>query len=589
MPLFMLWFHRKFLVFTIVLFSLVDGLAQERTAIGHLVQDALHERKQGNYKVSSLLLDSALVIAKNLNDLEAIGEIQTAQGVVKMYQSNYADALRNFQNGLAIRQELNDSSLLAESYNYIAAVHHSQSNLTTAAKYYEYALALTEGRGTRRETGVLYNNLGSLHEDLKEFDVALDYHQQSMRIWESIPDSSWIQIALIHQGMCYQEQGNIPKAMELFTKSYELSQKLGNRIQVMYASLSLGLIHKDLKAYQDALSWCSLSYDLSIEDRNYEFQQRAADCLAEVYESLKDPLRALQYYKLASQIQDSVFSQEKTKELTQLEMNYQFERQQLADSLEFLTTSLKQEKKISNQRIGMVAIGCTTFLILLLALVVYFGKRKSDALLLNILPAEVAEELKETGTSKARRLENVTVLFTDFKGFTSMSEVLSPEELVAEIHYCFSAFDAILGKYQVEKVKTIGDAYMAAGGIPTPKIDNAKDVVRAAIEIRDFMKQRAEELAAKGKQAFEMRIGIHTGTVVAGIVGTKKFQYDIWGDAVNTAARMESSGMEGMINVSQSTYEIIQKDFHCISRGKIKAKGKGEMEMYFVELKELSF
>jgi len=213
-------------------------------------------------------------------------------------------------------------------------------------------------------------------------------------------------------------------------------------------------------------------------------------------------------------------------------------------------------------------------------------RERSDSLLLNILPAEIAEELKEKGSSDAKEFDLVTILFTDFKGFTQASEKLTAKELVEEIDTCFKYFDSICGKYNIEKIKTIGDAYMAAGGLPVPFEGSVKNTILAALEMSEFIKVRKIQKEREGKIPFEMRLGLHTGPVVAGIVGIKKFAYDIWGDTVNTASRMESSGAPGQINISQVTYEIVKDDpdFRFTSRGKIQAKGKGEMEMYFVEL-----
>jgi class 3 adenylate cyclase len=209
-------------------------------------------------------------------------------------------------------------------------------------------------------------------------------------------------------------------------------------------------------------------------------------------------------------------------------------------------------------------------------------KNMSDELLRNILPDKIAEELKTKGSAEARLIDGVTVLFTDIRGFTKFSEALSPRELVAEIHECFSAYDRIVQKYNVEKIKTIGDSYMAAGGLPLPNKTHASDVVKAAIEIQQFMLDLKQKRMAAGKPYLEIRLGINSGPVVAGIVGVKKFAYDIWGDTVNTASHMEKSGEVGKINISGATYQLVKDEFPCEHRGKIAAKNKGMIDMYFV-------
>ncbi len=208
-------------------------------------------------------------------------------------------------------------------------------------------------------------------------------------------------------------------------------------------------------------------------------------------------------------------------------------------------------------------------------------KKKSDDLLLNILPEDIATELKQTGYTKPRSYEIATVMFTDFENFTSKSEKLSPEELVNIIDTCFKKFDEIITKYNIEKIKTIGDAYLCVSGLPDANDHSAVNVVKAAIEIIDFIYSYHQN--ANENSYFDIRIGIHTGPLVAGVVGDKKFAFDIWGDTVNTASRMEQNSEPNKINISQSTYELIKESFHCEFRGKRAAKNKGMIEMYFVE------
>lgn len=210
-------------------------------------------------------------------------------------------------------------------------------------------------------------------------------------------------------------------------------------------------------------------------------------------------------------------------------------------------------------------------------------QKKADDLLLNILPAPIAKELKANGKAKARKFNDVSVLFTDFKNFSGIAESMSPVDLVDELDHCFKGFDYIISQYpSIEKIKTIGDAYMCASGL-NGKLHKADELVRAALEMQTFLTEYKLDRMSKGRRFFEARIGIHSGPVVAGIVGFNKFAYDIWGDTVNLASRMESNGTAGRVNISTSTYNKVRHMFKCEHRGKISAKNLGQVDMYFVE------
>jgi len=255
-----------------------------------------------------------------------------------------------------------------------------------------------------------------------------------------------------------------------------------------------------------------------------------------------------------------------------------------------------QELKVQKQRNVIYGTIFSTVLLFLLVMGVFNRyrfmkktkqiiekeKNKSDDLLLNILPEETALELKQHGKVKAKSYDSVTVLFTDFKGFTSYAQNLKPEVLVKSVDFYFSKFDEIMEKYGLEKIKTIGDAYMCAGGLMISSQNHAKRMVQAAFEIVNFVSS-TKLVQPEGITCFDVRIGINTGPVVAGVVGTKKFAYDIWGDTVNVAARMESNSEPGMINVSEDTYDLIKDVYDCEYRGEIEAKNKGHLKMYFVK------
>ena len=209
-------------------------------------------------------------------------------------------------------------------------------------------------------------------------------------------------------------------------------------------------------------------------------------------------------------------------------------------------------------------------------------KEKTEALLANVLPKNTASEIMEKGKATKIKYNFVTVLFSDIQGFTRIAEEMNPEILIDELDKFFFYFDSVVEKFGIEKIKTIGDAYMCAGGIPEKNRTNPVEVILAALEMKGYMKRLKETSELEGMKYWDIRVGIHTGTVVAGVVGQKKLSYDIWGDTVNTASRMESSGEAGKINISGTTYEFVKEFFTCEYRGKMPVKYKGELEMYFV-------
>jgi adenylate cyclase len=277
--------------------------------------------------------------------------------------------------------------------------------------------------------------------------------------------------------------------------------------------------------------------------------------------------------------------------------------EKLLDSIAYAQDRQEQELEIQKGRnFRNILISIASFALALAGLVFYRFKenqkqkrllegknrlieeerQRSDELLLNILPAPIAHELKQNGKAKAQRYERASVLFTDFVDFTSVSEKLSPEQLVNELDTYFKAFDFIISQYKLEKIKTIGDAYMCASGL-SDRISTPIAIVRAALEIQQFLNEMKVEKMRNGEPYFEARIGISTGPVVAGVVGVNKFAYDIWGDTVNVAARVQEACESGRINISAETYREIQYSFRCIYRGRIAAKNKGNIDMYYVE------
>ncbi len=402
-------------------------------------------------------------------------------------------------------------------------------------------------------------------------------------------------------GNIYKDKGKTAKALEYYYSSLKIQKEIKDKAGLAHTLINIGSLYQEQSKSLQALEYCKKGLDLAEEIGALGEQRNSCQCLYDAYKALGKGNEALVYIEKIQMIDDSLNSAETNEKLQQME----FDKQMLADSLanvkaDNLVENAHREEVRKKNSTRNILIGGALLLLLIAGgiysrlhytrkakAVIETEKDRSNNLLLNILPADIAEELKIHGKAEARDFDMVSILFTDFKGFTSASEKMSAKDLVANINHCFEAFDGICEKYKVEKIKTIGDAYMAAGGLPVPTEDSIKNTVLAALEMQHFITQLHQEKEAKGEHAFEMRVGIHTGPVVAGIVGVKKFQYDIWGDTVNTAARIESNGDVGKVNISQATYEFLKDDpdFTFESRGKIEAKGKGEIAMYFVSKK----
>ena len=519
-------------------------------------------------------------------------------GNIYLEQDDYPKALSYYQRSLKIKQEIGDEKGVAASLNNIGLIYSIQGETNQALDYYRRSLDIKEKIGYQTDIATSYNNIGDIYYKQGETIQAQEYYQRALEVSKEIGDKKGIAASLQGLGLIYNRKGETNTAKKYLLDALEIQEEIGDKKSMVTSINVFGDFYNKQKDYKNAIEWCNKGLTLSEEIGAIALQKAACLCLYDAYKGLGNGNKALEYHEEMLVLTDSLQKKETSKLLQQME----FAKQVLEDSLETaekerLIEVAHQEEVRQKDRTRNIAIG-GGILVLILAGGIYSRLRytkkakaviekekdRSENLLLNILPADIAAELKEKGRAEARDFDMVSILFTDFKGFTAASEKLSAQDLVAEINACFEAFDGIMGKFKIEKIKTIGDAYMAAGGLPVPTDDSVKNTVLAALEMQTFISKRKVELDAAGKPCFEMRVGIHTGPVVAGIVGVKKFAYDIWGDTVNTASRMESSGAVGQVNISQSTFEVLKddSDFKFESRGKIEAKGKGEIEMYFV-------
>ncbi|MEZ4912259.1 MAG: adenylate/guanylate cyclase domain-containing protein [Saprospiraceae bacterium] len=533
--------------------------------------------------------EQGLEIARKYGILSSQVKFLINNGIQYNDLGDYPKALDYYFQALKIEEQQNLPERI-NLYINIGNIYHSQGDVHKALEYFNNALKLAEKNNNLVAMGIVDANLGVLHLEMGDTTQAINLFTISKEVSEKLGNKNGMANGHLNIGWIYQSQGNYSKALYHYTQELKLSEEIGNQSMISNAYLHIGHLYKDKGNHTKAVDFCQKGFEIASSIGALSYARNACECLYFSYKRHGNSAKALEYFEHMMTLQDSMFNESNTKKLTQMEMRYEFDKQVAA-------TQAEQEKKdaVASQELKRQTLVRNGFmggfgLVLLFAGVFFvqrnkIGKEKqrSDALLLNILPEKVAEELKVKGHSEAQLIDHATVLFTDFKGFTSLSEKMTPSELVKDLHECFSLFDKICARHGVEKIKTIGDAYMAAGGLPSPNTTHALDVVNAAFEIAEIIEKGKVKKIEKGLPYFEIRIGVHTGPVVAGIVGVKKFQYDIWGDTVNTASRMESSGEAGKVNISETTFELVKDNFTCIHRGKVQAKGKGEVNMYFVE------
>lgn len=555
-------------------------------------------------------------------------------GLGQYYQGDFLAVLDSWTASLETFEEIKDTVGIANLVNNLGAVYYSQGSTSKALEYYLRSLSISEKIKDPYNTAQTLLNIGGLYAEISNFEKALEYYNK-IDTYRSELNSPQITVGyLMGVGEVYYKQGNYEEALKYYSEALSnntvMSLRAGNLIKLGEVELKLG---NELKAktylneaYETAKSNNQLLLnvqalvalgsvqqrdDLDLALASYTEAKELAEKI-EANDELRDIYRemSLVYYAKGDfreayiyqtnylELKDLTFNIETDDKIRGLQFDFDLSKKE--DEIGLLEKEAEiQEFKEKRQKNMLFATGIALFLIVLLAISLYRRykftretnliiekeKDRSEKLLLNILPEETAQELKEFGKVKAKRFDSVTVLFTDFVGFTAYAKNLEPEELVSSVDYYFSKFDEIMEKYDVEKIKTIGDAYMCVSGLPEPGENDVFRAVQAAFEIVEFI-EASKKTKMTDLTQFDIRIGINTGPIVAGVVGTKKFAYDIWGDTVNVASRMESKSKPGKINVSESTYNLIKDQYDCEFRGEIDVKNKGMMKMFFVNAKK---
>ena len=603
--------------------SYVNFLIKEATSIISNNQDS-----------AIILATKARELAEELNFLSGKAYAIKYIGNAYFYKSQFLETLEYWNESLKVFEQINDSSGIANITSNIANVYALRGSEEKALQYALRSLSIAENLGNKLRMLTALNAVAFIYygkEETKE--KALEYLLRALPLAEELKDSLSYSTLSENIGEIYHYKKDYKKAEEYFNKSIshvwygesaafaynglgklnlvqkkysealnyhnkalQLSEELGSQPNIEKSLDGIANVYVEQKDYRTALDYFKKATAIGEELKlAYDLEALYSE-MAETYFKLSDYKNAFKYQQLYSDIKDTLYTTDIRNKLGSLQFDFDMKKK------DGEITLLEKDKALTDQRLQKQRLAKNAFLAgLILAFTIgllifrsyrvkvkthkILDKQKNEIehLLLNILPKEVANELQTNGVSKPRHFQEVSILFTDFKGFTSIADKMSPAELVEELNECFVAFDNIIEKYELEKIKTIGDAYMCAGNIPSPDPGHAYKIIKAALDIQDFVERYNVRRAEKGLEPWEIRIGVHIGPIVAGVVGKKKYAYDIWGSAVNIASRMESNGTPGKVNISADTHEIVKGWFDCSYRGKIYAKNLGDLDMYYVE------
>lgn len=550
---------------------------------------------QGKYVETIESYDQSLAIFDSLGDKPGVANILSNQGTVYYNKADDAKALELYLKALKVAEQTTDSLRIATILLNIGAVYANKTaTYDNALEYYFRALKIGTSTGDKPILGTTNANIGEIYFLRNEIEKALIYFKESLKDYEGTENFPF---ALNNLGKVYEKKKEYATAVQHHQQAYDFARKLDAPLDMAQSLLGLGDTYflqgdadKAIKYYKEAESIA-----LNISQANQELKIAYAG-LAMSYARKSDFSNAFKYQTLLTGIKDSLYNIDNDKKLKSLQFTFDIQKKEAEVDLLKKDKEL-QELQLNKQKAAKNILFAGLIVAFIIALIIYRNYRNKikvnkildrqnaeiESLILNILPEEVAGELQKTGNATPRYYEKASVLFTDFKSFSALADKLSPQEVVTELNECFVAFDDIIEKYNLEKIKTIGDAYMCAGGIPTPDDAHVFNIIKAGIEIQEFIKERNLRRQEIHLPPWDIRIGINTGPLVAGVVGKKKYAYDIWGGTVNIASRMESNGEPGRVNVSSATYELIKEKYACTHRGKIFAKNIGEIDMYFVE------
>ncbi len=523
-------------------------------------------------------------------------------GVTYYYQGWYDIALSYHRQALELRRSLNDSAGIGHSTNNIGLIYLGQRKNEEARSYLTEALQIYKTLRLKGSTAVAYNNLGIIFRRQKKLDSAAQMHDAALKVLEGTNNRAGIALSYNSMGTVMEDIGSYNDALRFQQGAFSLYQEILNHKGMVNALYGQASVLAKMKRPSEALTQLNQAIDLASVMSSRPELRDCYELLSQIEESIGNIQGALFHFKRFEALKDSLISEESA--ARSAEFNAQYDSERKAKQIELLTAQ-REGQKI--QRNLLLTIILASMIAVALVYMRYRTKRKSEsalqnanlqlrekndllsearqtaeALLLNVLPKPIASRMQAGEHRIAEHFSGVTVLFADIVDFTQLAADLPPEELVAFLDAIFSDFDALAERHKLEKIKTIGDAYMAVCGIPEPNADHCLNVALFALDLIRVIRKYSIHGDSTLVSPLQVRVGIHTGSVIAGVIGKKKFSYDLWGDTVNIASRLESHGVAGEIHCSEDVYEMLKESCIFEKRGETALKGNITLTTYFL-------
>ncbi len=531
----------------------------------------------------------ALSLNEELGNKRGVASILGNIGNVYYYLSDYPRALDYYGKALVLAEELGNKAAMATHFGNIGTVQQNLSDYTRALEYMSKALSLNEELGNKQGVAIHLGNIGNVHLNLLDYPRALEYIGKALALDEELGNKTGVAIDLGNIANVYYYLSDYSRALEYMSKALSLNEELDNKRGVASILGNIGNVHQKLSEYARALEQMGKALALDEELDNKAGMATWLGNIGATYAKQDfdgyDPAKAEEYLLRAIDLSTGIGYKAVLIEFHKTLSDLYEQEQRLGDAFTHYKKHIAIKEEVNVEEVKkQEAIREQRKAIELAKAAADAKHQATEQLLHNVLPPTIAARMLDGTQLIAEKIPSVSVLFADIVNFTKLSQSITPEELVEGLDRIFSEFDALVEKYGLEKIKTIGDAYMVVAGAPEVRADHAETMANFALEMVEKMK---EFRSISTGEEVQIRIGIHSGEVVAGVIGKKKFAYDLWGDAVNTASRMESHGEAGKIHCSADFMRAVETvqapSLRFIPRGEMEIKGKGKMKTYFLE------